>query len=211
MDVKNGIATIPVFGVLARRPDPLEQAFLGIEDSAAIYDLVTQAIADPEINGLLLHIDSPGGMHTGGPEIAEAIARSPKPVVAFSDGAMASLAYLIGSQADEIVTTSSAAVGSIGSFITVPDFSRLYEAAGVKMNVVRNEAGKFKGIGVKGTAVTEDQLAFLKDRAESAFRVFEKFVKTARPSVPTEAMQGQWFTGAEGKKLGLVDRLGDLP
>jgi len=210
MELRGDTAIIPIHGVLARRPDPFEQAFLGVEDSVAIYNLVTAAIANPDVHGLLLHLDSPGGMHTGGPEIADAIWNSPKPVVAFGDGAMASLAYLIGSQADEIVTTTSTVVGSIGSFIAVPDFSRLFEANGVKMNVVRNDAGKFKGIGVHGAAVTEEQLAYLKDRAEASFQVFRKAVQRARPQVPADAMQGQWFSGAEGRKLGLVDRIGDM-
>ena len=96
----DGIADIPVEGALAYRPDAFEMAFLGVEDSRNVLEMVQSAARNPGVSGILLSVDSPGGMVIGGFEIADAVkeAAASKPVVAHVGGVGASLAYLIASQ-----------------------------------------------------------------------------------------------------------------
>ena len=212
-DIRGDIAVLPIDGVLARKPDPWEMAFYGVEDTCAVLDMVNQAASNEDIRGILLNVDSPGGFLTGGPEVADAVraAAKQKPVVAWTGGTMASLAYWIGSQASEVIASRSATVGSIGVYMALPDYSKAFEAAGIKMDVIKNKEGAFKAAGVPGTSLTEEQRAHFQDRIQASFQEFQRAVKASRPDATADSMRGQTFTGRESKAAGLVDRVGDLP
>lgn len=205
------LAVVPIVGALTRRPDPFEMAWGDVEDSDLLRGLVETAGNDPEVKGILLDIDSPGGFYGGGPELADGVksAARRKPVVAYSGGLMASLAYWVGSQAHQVIASRSATVGSIGVFTAVLDVSKLYEAMGVKLELFRNKEGTFKAAGIPGTSLTEDQRAHLQTRTDALFVEFKRAVKSHRQGVPDEAMRGQTFYGSEAKEHGLVDRVGD--
>lgn len=209
---RNGnLAVVPVQGALLRRPDPWEQAWGEAEDTDAVRSLVDQVAADSDVAGILLDVDSPGGFYGGGPELADAVraARSKKPVVAWTGGTMASLAYWVGSQANQVVASRSAAVGSIGVYIALLDWSRLYEALGVRVELFRNREGTLKAAGLPGTSLSEPQREHFQERAQSAFAEFKRAVRSVRPGVPDDAMKGQTLNGTEAKAAGLVDRIGD--
>jgi signal peptide peptidase SppA len=206
-----GVAVIPVNGMLARKPDVFEQLYGGVEDSTAVLDLVNTAATSPNIRGALLDMDSPGGFVNGGPEIADAVASlaKVKPVVAWTGGSMASLAYYIGSQANQVIASRSAQVGSIGVMAAIKDYSKLFESMGVKVELFKNKEAQFKGVGIPGTSMTDEQRAHIQEGVQASFRDFKRAVKGARPQASDEAMQGQVFTGTEAKKVGLIDRVGD--
>jgi signal peptide peptidase SppA len=208
---EDGIAIVPVEGVLARKPD-LFELFSGVEDSTHILGMVKAAANDPNVRGILLNVDSPGGFLTGSIEIADAVAATnkQKPVVAWTGGTMASMAYWIGSQAAQVVASRSAQVGSIGAFTTHIDFSKAYEAQGVKLEIIKNKEADYKAIGIMGSALSEEQRAHLQERVQASFKEFRRAVQTARPAVADDSMKGQVFYGAEAKKTGMIDRVGDM-
>jgi len=211
IEMKNGIAIVPVQGTLAYNPDAWEMLYDGVEDSRNVMTMIQHAAANPDVSGILLRMDTPGGMMLGGPEIADAVsaARASKPVVAHAGGLCCSLGYMIASQANEIVSNRSAIVGSIGVISSVTDYSKLLENLGIKFEYFTNKEAKFKGAGAIGTSLTDDQRSQLQSQVDSAFGVFKTVVLSARPQVKLEAMQGQTFRGSEAKTLGLVDRIGD--
>jgi signal peptide peptidase SppA len=206
--IRNEVAVLPVSGVLMQNPDPWEMAFGGAEDLNALTELVGRATADPEAQAIVLNLDTPGGMMTGGVELADAVAAADKvkPVIAWTGSLAASLGYLIGSQASQFVATRSAQVGSIGTILSVTDFSALYEKFGVKVHTFTNKEATLKTV----LPMNEERAAYLQGRADKAFAMFKGMVTAKRPDVNTDAMKGQVFTAAEGKRLGLVDRVGDL-
>jgi signal peptide peptidase SppA len=205
-----GIATIPVEGILARKPDVYEMLY-GVEDTSAILDMVETAQNSPDVRGILVLGDSPGGFVTGGPEVADAIKQTnkQKPVVAWTGGTMASLAYYICSQAGTVVASRSSQVGSIGVMAAYADYTKAREQSGVKLEVIRNKEADFKSPGAYGTALNDDQRAHIQERIQASFKDFKKAVQTARPQVKDDAMRGQVFTGSEAKREGLVDAVGD--
>ena len=211
VELKNGIAIVPVQGTLAYNPDPWEMLYDGVEDSRNVTAMIHEAATNPDVSGILLRMDTPGGMMLGGPEIADAVsaARRTKPVVAHAGGQCCSLGYMIASQANEIVANRSAIVGSIGVISSVTDYSKLLENMGIKLEYFTNAEAKFKGAGAMGTSLTDEQRANLRAQVESAYAVFKNAVLSLRPQVKPEAMQGQTFRGSEAKALGLVDRIGD--
>jgi ClpP class serine protease len=120
---------------------------------------------------------------------------------------MASAAYWIASAADRVVASPSSTVGSIGVYLAVPDFSKAAEMAGIKMVVIKS--GKFKGAGIEGTSLSEDQIANLQESVDSIHADFKAAVNMKRKMVRAEAMEGQTFSGKQAAAQGLVTGLAD--
>lgn len=211
MEVVGNIAVIPVMGTLAYNPDPLEMAFYGVEDSRNVLRMVNEAAGNPSIDGILLRMDTPGGMMLGGPEISDAVAaavKAGKPVVTHIGGLGASLGYLIAAPSTKIVANRSALVGSIGIISSVTDYTEYLKNLGISMEYFTNKEAKFKAAGAIGTSLTDEQRAYIQNRMDSAFSVFKKTIQTHRPRVSTESMQGQVMRGEEALAAGLVDATG---
>src|SRR5262249_47727138 len=140
------VQVIPIYGVLAQR-----MGLIGESSGGTSTDQVGQALrsamADPQITGILLDIDSPGGEVFGTPELARAVfeARAQKRVVALANSFAASAAYWIGSQATEFLMTPSAQAGSIGVIATHEDWSKAAEAGGVKVTYITSSPFKAEG------------------------------------------------------------------
>lgn len=209
MQKVGNLAIVPVQGPIAYNPDPGEMLWDGVEDSKNIGDMLENADDDDDVEGVLLRMDTPGGMMLGGPEIAEKVAGMSKPVVAHIGGMGASLGYMIASQADEVIANKSAIVGSIGVIASVADYTDMLSRIGIKFHVFTNEDAKYKAAGALGTKLTLPQMNQIAKSVESAFGVFKSMVLSRRPQVKMEAMQGQTFRGSEAKEMGLVDRVGD--
>lgn len=201
----SGVWVLPVNGVLARKPHPMEM-LMGMEDTDAIEDKLTMLAEDPSVRAIVLDIDSPGGFVTGVPELADAVRRAAadKPVHAHTSGDMCSAAYWIGSQAGSMSASRSATVGSIGVYSAFVDYTRMLEAAGIKVEVFANEQGTFKAAGYPGTALTDEQRHEIQMGVEDTFAEFKEAVTSVR-SLDEDTMRGQTFTGRQAAKNGLVD------
>lgn len=206
---ESGVAVIPVKGVIGKGLSAIEKSCgaVGVEDIAR--DLA-QANADPTVQAIMLDIDSPGGSVSGVPELGEAISNSRKTVFAYTEGQMASAAYWLAAGARQIYATKSADIGSIGVYLPWADQSKRYEAEGVKMEVIKNTGGTFKGMGVPGTSLTEAQRAHLQERVDDIFAMFTNHVTSHRPQVKAEAMQGQSLMAEKALAAGLIDQIQDF-
>lgn len=209
-EITDGVAVLEVSGVLAYRPDIGAMAFDGVEDSAEVLRAFRDLEDNPKVLSIVLNINSPGGFIVGGAEIADAIHGASKPVVAWTGGMMCSLAYWIGSQADSVIASRSAMVGSIGAYIAVADYSRMLENAGITVHVFRNAEGTFKGAGIPGAPIADDHAAEFQRSAQRAFDMFARDVRRQRGAVADSAMRGQVFDGERALDSALVDGLGSL-
>ena len=209
----DGIAVVPIEGVMARNPQVWEMLFDGVEDTRNVQNMLDTAATDPRVKGAVLAFDSPGGFITGGPEAADSIAEmsKAKPTLAYTAGNMCSLASWMGSQADHVIASRSAQVGSIGAYTAVTDVSQYMAKYGVSVEVIKNAEAQYKAIGVPGTSLTADQRTHLQDRIQSSFGGFRSDVLKARPQIPADAMRGQVLSGMEAKSAGLIDGVGDMP
>ena len=110
-----GIAIIPVHGTLVRRAIGLEAAS-GLTSYGEIAARLDTALADPQVSGILLDLDSPGGEAGGVFELAERIraANDIKPVWAHANDSAYSAAYAIAAAASRLTLSQTAGVGSIG-------------------------------------------------------------------------------------------------
>lgn len=110
-----GIAIIPVHGTLVRRAIGLEAAS-GLTSYGEIAARIDTALADPQVSGILLDLDSPGGEAGGVFELAARIraANDIKPVWAHANDSAYSAAYAIAAAASRLTLSQTAGVGSIG-------------------------------------------------------------------------------------------------
>jgi signal peptide peptidase SppA len=201
------VAVIAVDGVIGKRVSALEKSSgtVDVDDVAAA---LREAYDNRAVRGIVLDINSPGGTVTGVPELASLVASAPKRVVAYTDTMAASAAYWIGSQADAFVAAPSSTVGSVGVYLALLDQSRAYELAGYRKEVIKS--GKIKGIGVPGTALTDEQRAHLQQATDALHAQFKAAVRAGRKGVRDEDMEGQDFYGAVAVDARLIDETGDM-
>lgn len=117
---QGNIAVIDISGVITPYQNILSVLFGGT-DVQSIGEQLESAVSDPAIGGIILRIDSPGGIITGVEELASTIAaaRGKKPIIAYAYGNAASAAYWIASAADRIVAGPTTSLGSIGVAMAV--------------------------------------------------------------------------------------------
>ena len=143
-DIQNGVALVPVNGVIGKRLNMLEM-MCGGADVDQLVSAVQKADRDPMVDSILLDVNSPGGMVIGTPEAAAALGQIEKPLYAFTDSQMCSAAYWLASAATSgIFVTGSSDVGSIGTYLAMIDSSRAYEMEGLKLELFK--AGSLKAI-----------------------------------------------------------------
>ena len=110
-----GIAVIPIHGSLVKRSLGMEAAS-GLTSYGEIAAMLDAALADPQVSGILLDIDSPGGEASGSFELARRVREvaAQKPVWAVANDAAYSAAYAIAASAQRLFVTETGGVGSIG-------------------------------------------------------------------------------------------------
>ena len=102
-------------GTLVKRTAGLDAAS-GLTSYADIGVMLESALADPQVAGILLDIDSPGGEASGSFELARRVreAAAVKPIWAIANDSAFSAAYAIASAADRVIISETGGVGSIG-------------------------------------------------------------------------------------------------
>ena len=199
------VGVIPLKGVIGKGLSRLE-ALTGGADVDEFTSALEMMEEDPEVSVIVVDISSPGGTVTGVEEASAALARSSKPTVAYTETEAASAAYWIGSAADRFVATPSATVGSIGVYMAIPDYSKAFDMAGVKMDVIKS--GTLKGAGIPGTSLSDAQRADLQEQVNAIHADFRASVRVKRMMVADSDMEGQVFSGRQAAGKGLVTGLG---
>lgn len=172
------------------------------------------AAADPNVSGILLAFDSPGGTVSGTDDLAADVkaARRQKPVYAHADDLLASAAYWVASQADKITANSpTALVGSIGTLQVVQDISAAAEKAGIRTLVFAT--GALKGMGTPGTPITDEQAAHLQGLVNSVQESFDSAVMKGRGLSPTAlaaVRHGGVMTATAALQAKLIDAIQPL-
>jgi signal peptide peptidase SppA len=207
-----GVAVIPMYGVLSQRMD-LMSDMSGGTSVEGLTRSFREALADPDIGAIVFDVDSPGGQVEGITELANEIraSRGAKPIVMVADAAMNSAAYWLGSQADEIVAIPSAQVGSIGVFGEHREQSGADEQAGETYTVI--SAGEGKATTNPHLPLTDEGRAELQAMADDFYALFVADVAAGRgvkASVITDEWKAQVFTAKRAKAAGLVDRIDTL-
>jgi len=202
---KEGVAVVPVYGVLAKNLSAFEESCGGGTDINPIAHALMQAEKDPEVVKTVLDFDTPGGEVTGIPETGARIRKLAlsKPVIAFSDATTASAGYWLASQADEFYGTPSSRQGSIGVYSAWLDQTLALEKAGYSLELFA--AGKHKAMGMPFRGLSDEERDMLQANVDAIYRDFKAAVTSNRRGVAEETMQGQMFRAPEALERGLLD------
>ena len=207
--VIDGVAVIPVDGVLAKRMNMMMDISGGTSTELLGADF-REALARSDVKAILLDINSPGGAVDGTIELAREVfsARGTKPIIALGDGMIASAAMWIGAATDEVYLTGEATTaGSIGVITTHTDVSRAQEMEGVKTTVIT--AGKYKAIANQYEPLGAEGRQNIQERLDYIYTLFVQDMASFRGSdvatVLANMADGRVFMGRQAVEAGLVD------
>lgn len=205
-DIADGVATFDLVGPMTKMPSSLG----GGTSTAELRRAIDQAADDPQVKGVLLRVDSPGGSVAGTDDLAQAVAACAKrkPVYAYIEDLGASAAYWVSANATRVYANRTALVGSLGVYSTVVDMSKAAELAGIKVHVL--STGKYKGAGSPGAPISEEQLEQFRENVLDLNGNFMDAVARGR-SLPAEKVEklfdGAVHAASKAKRLGLVDAI----
>ncbi|HNO14346.1 MAG TPA: S49 family peptidase [Accumulibacter sp.] len=204
-----GIAVIPVHGTLVKRTAGLDAAS-GLTSYTEIAAMLDSALTDPQVAGILLDIDSPGGEASGSFELARRVreASAVKPVWAVANDAAYSAAYAIGSAANRLIVSETGGVGSIGVIALHIDQSVKDANDGYRYTAVT--AGTHKNDFSPHQPLTDEAKAELQAEVDRLYGLFVEHVALMR-TLPTDgvrATEAGLYFGANAITAGLADAVG---
>ncbi|MBL1255936.1 signal peptide peptidase SppA [Methylocystis sp. Sn-Cys] len=174
-------------------------------------DLIKKIGESSQAKAVLLTIDSPGGTTTGAERLYNELRRlgEKKPVVAVVGTVAASGAYIAALAANTIVAESNSLVGSVGVLFQFPNFYKLLENVGVKVEEVKSSPLKAAPNGYEPTS--EAAKAAIANLVADSYGWFKDLVKQRRGLDDAELAKvadGRVFTARQGVPLKLVDIIG---
>ncbi len=205
-DVHSGVAVIQIRGMLLQETG-MSRAFWGVTGYDTIANAVTQALADPNVAGIALDIDSPGGEVAGCFDLVDAIhaARAVKPITAILNETAYSAAYAIASACEVITLPRTGGAGSIGVVSMHLDISAALKASGLK--VTTNQFGANKTDRSPFKPITDEASADEQEKIDGMGDLFVETVARNRGVSKSSIVdtQARCFIGAAAVDAGLAD------
>jgi protease IV len=207
-EFKNGnVAVIPIKGIIASE----NYGMFGqeVSDSQTIVEFIEKADRNPNIEGIIFEINSPGGSPVATEEISNAIKRTNKTTVAWIREMGASAGYWVATSCDKIVASKMSVTGSIGARLSYMEFSGLLKDYNITYQ--RLIAGKYKDVGDPFTTLGIQEKKLLQDYLDRLHDYFISAVAENRGLSEEEVRKvatGMFYLGSEAKELGLIDVLG---
>lgn len=199
-----------------------------VKGTAEIIEEIKAFGQDPTIKGVMMVVDSPGGM-VKGTEIFANVVRDfrkkyNKKIFAYVEGMACSAAMWAISGADKIIlaeTTSQ--VGSIGTMVTFTDWAEYEKMNGIKevsvyasLSTQKNKAYKDAIAGnpelLQNNILNPTNLAFLSAiQANRGAKMSEQVksldLNTATVENTPAELKGRVYVGIEAQNIGLVDKI----
>jgi protease-4 len=203
------VAIIPLQGTMMKNGG---YCSLGTKE---VISMIQQANADPNVSGIVLDVDSPGGAVDGTEELARVVLNSKKPIVAYGDGLVASAAYWVASQASKLYINSltTAYVGSIGVLATHTNAQEFLAKMGQKITILRSTKAVDKARMNSVEPLTDELIEEYTKQLDTIHETFISAVKKGRGdklAKDANPWTGKVYSGQEAKKMGLVDAVGTL-
>lgn len=205
-DTSINIAVIPVHGYLMHRNSyHYNNWFTGYN---FIENALHEAVNDDSIDGIVLDVNSGGGMVDGAFELAETIRElgQQKPIRAIVDSHAYSAAYLLASATGHISVPKLGGVGSIGVVTMHVDISKALDENGYKVTMIY--AGKHKVDGNPYEALSEEVKQNIEEQLNVSYDMFVDAVDAGRPGMSSVAIkntEAATFQGEKALEVGLVD------
>ncbi|MEK6555500.1 MAG: signal peptide peptidase SppA [Bdellovibrionota bacterium] len=184
-----------------------------IMDSDDFVEALRKYAKEDEIKGVLIRVNSPGGVVGPSQEMYAEIKRVrdvlKKPVVVSMGGLAASGAYYASVGATKILTNPGTMVGSIGVIMEFANLEKLYDWAKIKRYTIKT--GAYKDSGAEYREMRDDERLLFQQMADEVLGQFKAAIAEGRkmdPAKVTQYADGRVFTGETAVKLGFADEIG---
>lgn len=206
------VAVVRLYGVISPQSSPMRPSL----NLPAMAGPLEQAFKLKSLKAVALAINSPGGSPVQSALIHDRIrqlaAEKQVPVYAFCEDVAASGGYWIACAGDEIYADANSIVGSIGVIAATFGFEELLTKIGVERRVYT--AGDKKSFLDPFQPVDEADVKRLTALQKSMHENFKEHVRNRRgerlQGTERKLFSGEFWTGSDGMKMGLIDGIGDL-
>lgn len=206
--VENGIAVLPVSGTLVHKFGYL-QPISGMTGYDGLAMRLQAAISDPDVKGIMLDIDSPGGEVAGAFDTADLIARmgAEKPIWSLASDVACSAAYLLASATGKRLITQTGRVGSIGVVVAHRNIEKRLEDEGIDITLIYSGAHKVDGNPYQ--RLPDDVRADIQTAVDSTREMFAGKVAefTGMSKEAVMATEASVFEGNDAVVAGLADQV----
>lgn len=203
----NGAAVIPVCGILSNKGDGFMDWLFGDTSYETIRAQFQAALADPNINQIILDVDSPGGEVHGCFDLVDEIfnARGIKPIYAIVNETCYSAAYAIASAAEKIYIPRTGSCGSVGVIMEHCDQTKFDEIQGAKYTSIF--AGSHKNDFDPHSPLSPEALKSAQDIVDATYEIFVKTIARNRGISPQAVRdtQAALYYGKNAVDIGLAD------
>ena len=208
---------ISLFFLFYEKKETLEPKIAVLEIKGIITDskeyllCIKEIIKRKDIKGVVVRIDSPGGVVGPSQEIYYELKklRKIKPVVVSMGSIATSGSYYIALGGNTIYALPGTLTGSIGVILEIPNIKKLLDKIGIETQVIKS--GKFKDTGAIYKTLSEEEKNYLNQKILNIYNQFITAVSKER-NLSIEKVKnladGRIFTGEEALKLGLIDKIG---
>jgi protease-4 len=180
--------------------------------SDVIARAILDAAEDEDVKAIVFRVDSPGGSPTASDQIWRAVERAQekgKPVIVSMGSLAASGGYYVAAGADAIIANKGTITGSIGIFGGKFALDATFNKIGVTFDTVTAGGDFADAYGV--APFNQAQEAEVRASLKRGYDRFVGIVGEGRDMTYDEVhavARGRVWSGAEARKLGLVDEIG---
>lgn len=203
---KSKVAIISISGVIFESED----GFISRQ--------IRQALADKQVEAIVLRVDSPGGTMTGSDYylylLKQLKSRRKIPVVVSMGSSATSGGYYVSMVADKIYAEPTTITGSIGVIVPMYKGVGLCEKIGIESTPITS--GPLKTMGSFDKPLTDEQRAVWQALVDDNFNRFKQVIRDGReefkadPDKLDKLATGQIYTATEAEENGLIDEIGYL-
>jgi len=208
--VEDGIAVLPIDGTLVNKFGYMQPSS-GMTGYDGILARASDAFNDPEIRGVLMDMDTPGGDVAGCFDCVASLrkmaAESEKPFWSLGYDMYASAGMALASATDRRLITSTAVAGSIGVIMAHASMEKQLAEKGIEVTLIY--AGAHKADGNPYQKLSEDVYKRFLAKTESLRGDFAQIVAT-NTGISLEqvlATEAQSYRGSDAVQVGLADEV----
>jgi protease-4 len=174
-------------------------------------ELLAETASDPNVQALIVHVNSPGGTVVGGETLYHDLRRvaENKPVVAVMREVAASAGYMIALGTDRIFAQKGSITGSIGVLLQATDLTGMLEKLGITTEAVKS--GPLKAVPSPLEPLTAEGREAAMVVVQDMFDMFVGLVIERRHMTREQALRlsdGRVYTGRQAASNGLIDEIG---
>ncbi len=205
---KDKIAVIYAEGSITYMETSNEEIVITPEN---ISEKIMQLNKIPNLKGVVLRVNSPGGSALGAEMIYKELSDIQVPIYVSMGSTAASGGYYISMAGDKIFANKSTLTGSIGVVSILPKLNKADEKYGINSSAI--EKGKYSNIYDPFSELDNDSRNKIVSSMTETYKEFKSRVITNRKMTDEKLetlAQGRIWLGEEAKVNGLVDEIGSL-